>query len=59
MWLAFIQTHSYSTRKYVGDDSPPNHDPQEYDEHILLNFIMQFQQQPADDLDVVKHIIER
>ena len=58
MWISYIQDHAASAKQYF-EDFQLSHDPQEYDEHILLNFIMQFQQQPADDLKVVKHIIER
>ena len=58
MWISYIQDHAASTRQYF-EDFQISHDPQEYDEHVLLNFVLQFQQQPADDPDVVTHIIER
>ena len=59
MWISYIQNHATSTRQYFGDDVRPSHDPQEYGEHILLNFISQCQLQHPDDEEVVKHIIER
>ena len=58
MRISYIQNHAASTKQYF-EEFHPSHDPQEYGEHILLNFILQCQQQHADDEEVVKHIIEK
>ena len=59
MWISYIQNHTNSTRHYCADDFKPSHDPQEYDEHTLLNFISQCRQQHSDDAEMVKYIIEK
>ena len=59
MWISYIQKHTNSTRHYFADDFKPSHDPQEYDEHTLLNFISQCRRQHSDDEELVKNIIEK
>ena len=59
MWISYIQNHTNSTRHYFADDFKPSHDPQEYDEHTLLNFISQCRRQHSDDAELVKYIIEK
>ena len=59
MWISYIHNHADSTRAYFGDEIRPSHDPQEYDEHILFDFLRQVEQQDTDDIDLVHHIFER
>ena len=56
LWFSFIRTQE--SRRYPFSQEEPHHDPHEYDEHVLMDFLSQFQYQGSDGLELVQEIAD-